>query len=64
MDHAVNRPGMDHEMSTDGRGTIPPAERGGIIYPAQVDEMPTASNAFMEPDSMFGEGGCDPSNGV
>lgn len=64
MDYAVNEAPLDHEMSTEGRGTINPAERGGLIYPAEVDAMPAASNAFTEPDSIYGDGGCDPSNGA
>jgi hypothetical protein len=66
MDHAVNRAPLNHEMSTESRGSILPVERGSMIGKHDAEGVPgqpiglAARNAFELPDSMYDEGGCDP----
>lgn len=52
MDHAVNRATLNHEMSTDGRGCIIPAERSSLIGRHGDPVGREARNAFTEPDSF------------
>ena len=60
MDHAVNRASIDHEMSTTNRGSINPAERGSMIYPADIDPRP--DNSFGFDDDCDGMAGTDTDN--
>lgn len=60
MDHAVNGASIDHHMSTTGRGSINPAERGNIIFPAEVEPQPV--NSFGFDDDCDGMAGTDTDN--
>lgn len=56
----VDRCALDPEMSTSGRGSINPAERGNMIFPAEVDHQPV--NSFGFGDDMYDDCGGDPDN--
>jgi hypothetical protein len=60
MDHAVNGTSIDHEMSTTNRGSINPAERGNMIFPAEVEHQPV--NSFGLDSDCDGMPGGDPDN--
>lgn len=67
MDHAVNRAPLDHEMSTESRGSIlPQGGRGSMIgkHPSEgVPGQPVgleARNAFALPGSMYDDAEGDP----
>lgn len=57
MDHAVNRAPLNHEMSTESRGSILPAERGSRIgEPGDISGL-EARNAFALPDDCMTDAG-------
>lgn len=63
MDHAVNGTPLDHEMSTESRGSIlPQGGRAGLVGPYGEIAGLEARNAFPLPDSMFDDAEGDPCN--
>jgi hypothetical protein len=65
MDHAVNRAPVSHEMSTESRGSILPAERGSMIGKHDAEGVPgqpvglEARNAFALPSDCYDDAGGD-----
>jgi hypothetical protein len=62
MDHAVNRAVVSHEMSTDGRGSVIPAERSSLVGPLYGPVGRESRNASMQPSSWVE--GCTGDMGV
>jgi hypothetical protein len=66
MDHAVNEAPLNHEMSTESRGSILPRERGSMIGKHDAEGVPgqptgmAARNAFELPTDMYETEGCEP----
>lgn len=67
MRYAANEAPLDHEMSTESRGSIlPQGGRGSLIGRHSNEGVPgeptglESRNAYPEPDSMFDDAGGDP----
>jgi hypothetical protein len=56
----VDRCALDPEMSTKGRGSINPAERGNMIFPGEIEHQPV--NSFGFGSDCTEDAGGDPDN--